>query len=156
MPGLLSITQHLGSRFGAFGALIFKNCHFYIWSKYGCEYICIYIRKKPICFQNRCMKAHSSPPRLHLFWRFYDKFVVELWSSQLHEEQQEKMIAHHILPWCSCVIQGDYTDSRGISYWLPAWVLPTAVPPLWPPQLLSPACWLYGDLVCAEKSMLRR
>ena len=101
------------------------------------------------------MKSHwfpHPPPLPNLLWRFYDKSVVELWSSQLHKEQQGKMIARHILPWCSRVIQGDYTDSRGISYWLPARALPTAVPPLWPPQLLSPACWLYGDLVRAEKS----
>lgn len=87
-----------------------------------------------------------------LLWRFYDKFVVELWSSQLHKEQQGKMIAHHILPWCARVTQGDYTDSRGISYWLPAQALPTAVPPLWPHSYPVLPAGFIGDLVHVEKS----
>lgn len=96
------------------------------------------------------------PPHPLPLWRFCDKFVVELWSSQLHKEQQGKMIAHHILPWCSCVTQGDYTDSRGISYWLPALSLTHCCAPSVTSAAMSPACWLLGDLVWAEKRMMGR
>lgn len=47
--------------------------------------------------------------------RFYDKFVVELWSSEPDKKKRGQMIVCCILSRCSCVIQGDYPDSEGIS-----------------------------------------
>ena len=133
----------------------FKSSHFNMGNKYGYEYIWICIRKKNPTFPEQTY-ASWFPPRPLPLWRFCDKFVVELWSSQLHKEQQGKMIAHHILPWCSCVIQGDYTDSGGISYWLPALSLTHCCAPSVTSAATSPACWLLGDLVCAEKRMMGR
>lgn len=58
------------------------------------------------------MDACKPADVIHSLARFYDKSVVELWSSEPCKEKQGKMIVRCILPRCSCVIRGDYTDSK--------------------------------------------